>query len=99
MSLAIDVDKVRRVLLTDGAWHEVVQQNGVSTFDIGAYEFIRGRAGGRDPIILVGGGQVAGVPSTGATWLEKVDSGSKGQLICCPLTSILAVDQGPPANK
>lgn len=99
MGLAIDVNKVRRVLLTDGEWHEVVQQNGVSTFNIDAYEFIRAREGGRDPIILVGGGQVAGVSGTGATWLEKVDSGSKGRLICCPLTSILAVDQGPPANK
>ena len=40
MSLAIDVDKVGGVLLADG-WHKVRWQDGRSTFDIDAYEYVR----------------------------------------------------------
>ena len=85
MSLEIDVDKVTDVLLADG-WHKV----GKSTFAIDAYEFIQRRGEGRDPIMLVSGGSVQGVPSTGATWLDAKTK----SYVSCPLTSILAVMQG-----
>lgn len=39
MSLAIDLDEVREVLLQDG-WHKVALLFGRSTFSIDAYEFI-----------------------------------------------------------
>jgi hypothetical protein len=76
MSLAIYVDQVAEVLLTDG-WHKV------NKFTLDAYEFIQKRDG-KEPIVLHGGGQ-GGVCSTGATWEEK------GASFFCPLTAILAV--------
>ena len=76
MGLAIDVNQVAEVLLTDG-WHKV------DSFNLGAYEFIQRREG-KEPIILHGSGQ-NGVCSTGATWLEK------GASFYCPLPAILAV--------
>lgn len=42
MSLAVDVDRVAQVLLADG-WHTVDFNEGVSSFDLDAYEFIRKR--------------------------------------------------------
>ena len=75
MSLAINVDLVTHVLLADG-WHTV---HGDS-FDLDAYEYMHEK----NPIVK--GGSVAGVPSTGAVWLE-----SDGTRIMCPLTSVLAV--------
>jgi len=75
VSLAIDIDKVEGVLLADG-WHDV---DGAS-FTVDVYEFVQGEQ------LLVGGGQVAGVPSTGATWRER-----NGDVLACPLTAILAV--------
>ena len=76
MGLAIDIDKVAEVLLTDG-WHQV------ESFTLDAYEFIQRREG-KEPIVLHGGGQ-NGVCSTGATWKEK------GGSFYCPLSAILAV--------
>ena len=75
MTLAIDVDKVEMVLLADG-WHEVAG----ASFALAAYEY---RHEGRE---LLKGGQVTGVPSTGATWMEP-----GGAIVACPITAILAV--------
>ncbi len=74
MSLAIDVDTVTHVLLADG-WHTV---KGTS-FALDAYEYMyQGEA-------VLGGGQVAGAPSTGAEWADP-----NGTRIACPLTAILS---------
>ncbi len=64
MSIAIDIDQVSDVLLADG-WHHVEFAKGKSTFVIDAYEFLEHREKGRDPLVHVGGGLVAGVTSTG----------------------------------
>jgi len=96
MSLAIDIDKVNEVLLSDG-WHVVVFEKGKSTFDIDAYEFLEHREGGKDPLVRVGGGTVDGVPSTGAVWSER-ESG-KSYVVTCPLTAILAVKRFIPKTK
>jgi hypothetical protein len=79
MSLAIDVNTVDMVLLLDG-WHEVAE----SSFDLDSYEYAdEGR-------MLLEGGMVAGVPTTGATWREP-----DGSIIACPITSILATKSRP----
>jgi hypothetical protein len=75
MSLYIDVDHVTHVLLADG-WHIVHE----ASFDLDAYEYHHEKN-----LILKGGG-VAGIPSTGATWGE-----ADGTRICCPITAVLAV--------
>ncbi len=41
MSLAIDIDSVKEVLLPDGTWHRVVDDS----FEIGAYEYVRAKGG------------------------------------------------------
>jgi hypothetical protein len=74
MSLAIDVNKVDRVLLIDG-WHEVAN----ASFTLDAYEYAE------EDRMLLKGGKVAGVPTTGATWTEP-----DGTVVACPVTSILA---------
>ncbi len=73
MTLAIDVAQVESVLLPDGKWHQV------SDFNLDAYEFKEAEN------FIVKGGQVDGVPSTGARWTEH------GRLVFCQLTAILAV--------
>jgi hypothetical protein len=86
MSLAINVDRVEAVLLADG-WHEVsLNDKSVSSFTLDAYDFIR-PVEGKDPIVLLSGGTVAGVPSTGASWVEK------GVRVACPVTAVLAVKE------
>lgn len=75
MSLNIDIDRVVAVLLADG-WHKVAKKS----FTLDAYEF---QEGGRN---VLGGSQVAGVPSTGAAWTEP-----NGEIVCAPLTAVLAV--------
>ncbi len=76
MSLAIQVDDVQEVLLSDGKWYVVEGK----TFNLDAYEFLHGDH------TLLGGGSVPGVPHTGATW-----AGESGRIFCCPLTAIQAV--------
>jgi len=77
MSLAITMNKVVKVLLADGKWHQVRQVRGKSTFAIDAYEFIEEHKSA-----------VEGIPVTGAMW----SSGLQTRIVC-PLTSILAVMQ------
>jgi len=79
MSLAIEIDNIAGVLLRDG-WHEVVEKS----FTIDAYEYVHQQEGDRE--LLVGGGTVAGVSSTGAAWRE-----AGGGWVACPVPSILAV--------
>lgn len=79
MSLSIDVDEVTAVLLADG-WHTVVDES----FTLDAYEFHwQGQ-------LLVGGGTVQGVPSTGFEF-----HGPDGQVWVGPLTSVLAIRRKP----
>lgn len=77
MSLSIEVDDVRRVLLADG-WHPV--RGG--SFSLDSYEFVYGEQ------ILLGGGRCEGVPSIG---FEFVDP--EGVRVSGPLTSIIAVER------
>jgi hypothetical protein len=81
--------------LADG-WYHVEFAKGKSTFVIDAYDFLERREG-RDPLVHVSGGTVAGVPSTGAEWLER-ESG-KSYVVTCPLTAILAVKRFIPEAK
>jgi hypothetical protein len=89
MSLAIDVDRITHVLLADG-WHKVVGRS----FDLDSYEYIQKSDEHEpgehqsQPIPLLRGGAVAGIPSTGACWNEAGDI-----RLSCPLTAILAVKE------
>ena len=77
MSLRINVDKVTAVVLKDVGLCTVKS----SSFEIDAYEFVDD-----DNTLLVGGGSVVGVVSTGASWISQ-----DGEMVFCPLTSIIAV--------
>ena len=96
MSLAINIDTVSDVLLADGR-HRVEFAHGKSTFVIAASEDLEHRGDGKERISHVGAGTVAGVPSTGAQWLEG-ESG-KSCVVTCPFTSILAVKRLIPNAK
>ena len=75
MSLAIDCDAVEAVLLADG-WHGVVNHS----FAIVAYEFVwQGE-------VVLGVGQIKGLPANGAQWVEE-----NGDTVTCPLTAVLAI--------
>jgi len=89
VSLAIDIDKVSQVLLADG-WHDVSR----SSFDLDSYEFVQNvdddgplpHGSKAESLVLLAGGKVQGIPSTGATWRE-----SDGSKMYCPVTAVLAV--------
>jgi hypothetical protein len=82
MSLAIDIDKVTAVLLTDG-WHQVKD----ASFAIDSFEYLWYQRGGdRDPMILLGGGDEPLIPARGFGFTTTDDDNLSG-----PLTSILAV--------
>jgi hypothetical protein len=83
MSLAINIDAVDGVLLADG-WHKIHK----NSFEIDAYEFLRGGSSENEKPRLAGG-QEALIPAAGATWTE-----SDGTQIFCPLTAVLAVRYG-----
>ena len=88
MSLAIDIDRVKQILLADGQWHRVADDS----FEIDAYEYLRGKEikpGGGEGF---GGGQDDLISSVGARWTEK-DS-NKTRVVFCPLTAIQAVSYG-----
>lgn len=87
MSLEIDTNKITWLLLQDG-WHKVEDaEDGRSSLDVDAYEFVEGS--GEEPRTVLGGGSVPGVCSTGAAWMEL--HGGRPTRIVCPMTSILAV--------
>lgn len=89
MSLAIDIDKITEVLLVDG-WHKVaMNKQGISTFDLDAYEYIQQRGEHKDPLLLLPGGNEQLVPATGFNFAE-----SGGSIIYGPVTAILAVRTG-----
>ena len=76
MSLHVDREKVSAVLLPDG-WHTVLDHS----FDLDAYEYHD------EDRPIFEGDQVTGIPSTGASWLDK----QSGAYIVCPLAAVLAV--------
>jgi hypothetical protein len=98
MSLAIDVDRINRVLLADG-WHAV--KGG--SFDLDSYEYIdvgpeynpdlddlqmgKEQFEQRARQTLHGGGQ-SGVCATGFAFRSE----EEGKVIAGPLTAILAVE-------
>ena len=68
MSLAIDMDSVKEVLLPDGTWHRVADDS----FEIGAYEYLRAKEvqpGNGDAGVRFGG-QEEPLPARGARWTE-----------------------------
>ena len=88
MSLAIDVDHVREVLLSDGEWHRVAD----GSFELDSYEYVRA-ADGPKAAPRLGGGQEKLVPTTGARWTERDTSENQREMFC-PLTAIQAVSYG-----
>jgi len=83
VSLRIDVGDVTGVLLEDG-WHRVeMLDEGISSFDLDAYEFVEGD-------LLLHGGGVSGICSNGFTFHEIDENGVRRNLMG-PLTSILAI--------
>jgi len=99
MSLAIDVEKVATILLSDG-WHVLVKKS----FCLDSYEFLsypdgydhkkgwhqKDKFGGEmEPMVLHGGGN-SGVCATGFSCIEYTKEGRKQELFG-PLSSILAV--------
>ena len=84
MSLAIDVNRVRSVLLDDGKWYRVAplaEGDEKSSFDIDSYEFSDYRAPDGQAWFHQGN------EVTGAVF--KAETG--GVTIFCPLSSIRAV--------
>jgi hypothetical protein len=79
VSLTIDVSEVAAVLLADG-WRQVHK----GSFVLDSYEFVDGDD------VLVGGGQVPGVPSVGFQFLDG-EAWPTEVTIAGPLTSILAI--------
>lgn len=91
MSLAINIDKVGRVLLADG-WHTVKDDS----FAMDAYEFLwypDEDTTIMDAQIVHGGGQ-SGICSTGFTFKERGDKryDDPEMWISGPLTAIQAVE-------
>ena len=104
MSLAIDVEKITRVLLADG-WHEVYEKS----FTIDSYEFLEYPEGfdhskgwhqkdkfgeTLEPFYLHGGGH-NGICASGFSF----HSVGRGDLVSGPLTSILAVRHKSSSNN
>lgn len=90
MSLAINIDKVRRVLLADG-WHDCDlddTEGPESSFWIDSYEFVTGTVASRATRsdTLLGGGEEDLIPARGFGFV------SSGAVIVGPLNSILAVE-------
>ncbi len=94
MSLAIDVDKVTRVLLADG-WHEVIGES----FSLDAYEYVWHSSGTNETDLVHGGGH-SGVCATGFCFRTTDHTGTSGtrterRFVAGPLTAILAVEYRP----
>jgi hypothetical protein len=86
LSLAIDIDKVVAVLLTDG-WHNV---EGAS-FVLDSYEYVWHDDDDPAHLELVHGGGNSDVCATGFRFLERVDDVVERFWTSGPLTAILAV--------
>jgi hypothetical protein len=93
MSLAIEVDDITHVLLADG-WHTVHD----ASFGIDSYEFMRHEGMGDSPTL--GGGQdkhIAEAGHRGSRTSRKHIAAAgfsfteSDQVLCGPLTSVLAV--------
>lgn len=85
MSLYIDIDTVTSVLLADGQWYDVLDRS----FDLDSYEMHH------EQHVILGGGNVAGVPSTGFRFVTRglnPDAIGSRRLIMGPLTAILALE-------
>lgn len=85
MSLAINVNRVKEVLLADG-WHKV----SLDSFGLDAYEYVDTEEGQKPDVsnILHGGGQ-SNVCATGFCFLEE----DTDLIIAGPLTAILAIKE------
>jgi hypothetical protein len=84
MSLAIEIDQIEEVLLSDG-WHRVVP----GTLELDAYEYVS--TGGP---VLFKGGQDNSVSATGFTFLEQLSAAymaGKRRKIKGPLSAILGI--------
>ncbi len=92
MSLAINIDRVKAVLLQDGKWYDVqFFKDGRSSFALDAYEYVEHHPTNADKDRMpLGGGTEPLIPATGATW-----EGDDKQTYCCPITSIVAVQLNP----
>ena len=84
MSLAINTDLVKAVLLADG-WHEVAD----NSFDLDSYEYLSGPGDGAP--VVHGGGQ-SGVCATGFTFDQGADSASAVRSLPCSLSVTDVVD-------
>jgi len=92
MSLAIDMDSVKEVLLPDGKWHQITDDS----FEIDTYQYLRAKKaqpGGDDAKVRLGGGQEEVLSACGARWIETNSNGKKRRVFC-PITSIQAVSYG-----
>ena len=86
MSLRIQTSEVWHVLLADG-WYQVAADPNEptdSSFDVDTYEYVAGDD------VLIGGGPIAGMPSTGFAFTDR-----SGRRVRGPLPAILAVDTSP----
>lgn len=81
MSLAIDVDRVTDVLLSDG-WHHVED----FSFSLDSYEYVWGKESTPGNVFVLHGGGANGITATGFSFKEKGQTYTAG-----PLTAVQAV--------
>lgn len=93
MSIAMDIDDVERVLIA-GTWYKVLDDS----FGMDSYEYIEGRQEGRNPIVLLAGGEDPLIPATGFYFktgpCDLNDPIEVTYWMCGPMTSIQAVRYG-----
>lgn len=79
MHLNIDVERMVKVLLPDGVWHEVQE------FSIGTYVYRRGEK------TELNVKAVQAIADVAATWKEYIAEDGKTRILTCPITSIQAI--------
>jgi hypothetical protein len=86
MNLRIQTSEVWHVLLADGWYRVAADPNDPtdSSFDVDTYAYVTGDD------VLIGGGPIAGMPSTGFAFTDR-----SGRRIRSPLPAILAVGTSP----
>lgn len=93
MSIAMNIDDVEYVLIA-GQWHPVFEES----FGMDSYEFIEERQEGRNPIVLLAGGEDPPIPATGFYFktgpCDLDDPIEVTYWMCGPMTSIEAVRYG-----